>query len=179
MKRRTKYTAVLLGALAIWVIGLGCWPFLTWSRLNCCCEEIDINSGRIRERRYLLGLCVYRSVRDTSLSRVVSAGGQPEAADWRSVNTFSPFVHYSPHYRYHGAVNDVERLTTCWDLCDFSPVAKQEVATCVLSLWHSDEGYRAVSDYLNKLESVVEKRQGSVIGIEDLPSSNGAATKPQ
>lgn len=104
MKRRTLCVAVVIAALAIWVVGLGCWPVLVWSRLNCSCEDIDINSGRIRHRRYLLGICVYTTVEETSLSRVASAGGAVESANWRCVNTFSPLVHHSPHYRYHNAI---------------------------------------------------------------------------
>lgn len=170
MKRRAAYATVLLGAVVIWVVGLGCWPLLFWSPLNCTCEDIDINFGRIRYRRYLVGLCVSTSVRETSLSRIISYTSALGSADWHCANTFSPLVHHSPHYSYHGAINQVHQLEIFWDLYNFTPAARQQMARDVISLWHSDEGYDPVNYYLIELESVVSGRQDTTIDTKDLPT---------
>lgn len=170
MKRRTAYATVFLGAVLIWGVGLGCWPLLVWSPLNCTCEDIDINSGRIRYRRYLAGLCVYTSVKETRLSRILSESTDVGSADWHVANTFSPLVHHSPHHMYHGAIHQVHQIETIWDLYSFTPAAKQQMARDVVSLWHSDEGYHPVNYYLNELESGASGRQDTTIDAKDLPT---------
>ena len=170
MRRRTLCLAVLLALTATWVIGLGCWPFVTWSRLNCSCEDIDINSGRIRYRRYLLGLHVHTSIAETSLSRQVSADAGVDDPNWRCVNTFSPLVHHSPQYRYHGAISDVRLLESFWRTGRFTSSAQRQMARDILLLWQGNEGTSRTIHYLNEVDSMFSGRDEKVIDIGDLPT---------
>jgi hypothetical protein len=158
---------------AAWAIGLGCWPFLIWSPLNCTYEDIDINSGRVRHQRYLVGLRIHESIEETSLSRLVAADLGDNPGEWHRVNTFSPLVMHSPHHRYHGAVFQISWLDQMWGSVSFTPAAQRQMAQDVLSLWQSGEGYYPVNDYLLAVESVWFKRLGSNESIEskDLPTT--------
>src|SRR5436309_1304498 len=108
MRFKVTLISVLLILVGGWVVGLGCYPFLTWSPLNCRYEDIDINTGRIRHQRLLLGICISERIEDSSISRELQLGGAP--ADWRRANTFSPLVGYSPHYIFHSAVSQAREL---------------------------------------------------------------------
>lgn len=169
MKRTPLVLIIVLLLVVAWVIGFGGWPFFTWSGLNCSCEDIDINSGRIRYQRYLVGVRIRESVEETALSRLVAADTEGRPAEWRSVNTFSPMVHHSPHYRYHGAINQVQMLELFWDNYHFTPQAKRQMARDVLSLWSSGGGYMPANRYLGKLESTLSGREGDLIDVDDLP----------
>lgn len=169
MRRTPLLLIIVLLLVMTWVIGLGCWPFITWSRLNCSCEYIDINSGRIRYQRYLVGLCIRESVEETALSRLVSADTEGKPAEWRCVNTFSPMVRHSPHYRYHGAIYQVQMLELFWDNYRFTPQARLQMARDVLSLWNSGEGDMPANRYIGKLESTLSGREGDLIDMDDLP----------
>ena len=82
--------------------------FFQWSPLNCWHEEVDITTGRIRRQWILLFVKVSESIEDTPLSEVVLKGQPPSGTpQWHRVNTFSPGIHYSPHYRFHGAGHQI------------------------------------------------------------------------
>ncbi len=171
-----RLAVLIVAVLAAWIVGLGCWPVVIWSPLNCSHEDIDVNSGRVRHQRYLLGLRIRKSVEKSSLSRLLAdeVAGQPEY--WRRVNTFSPLVGHSPHYLYHGAIAQVYKLEMLWDFAHFTPEAKRQTARDVLAFWQKGEGYFLAGDYLRRLESLADSRQhtGQAIDVKDLPVSSSA-----
>ena len=171
MKRKFIYITIVAVA-AIWVVGLGCWPLVVWSQLNCHHEDVDINSGRIRRQHYLLGLCVCETIEETSLSHLIMAETEKKPAEWRRVNTFSPLVHYSPHYKYHAAIYQISKVDQMWGSVPFTTAAKQRMAEDVLSLWQTGRGYFPVDDYLCKVESIHDKRLagGEPIDVNELPA---------
>jgi hypothetical protein len=172
VKKRVVVLVTLFVVLAIWVVGLGCWPFVTWSTLNCWHYDVDVNSGRIRYQRYLVGFCTSESVEESSLSRLLGAEVTDQPADWHRVLTFSPRVGVSPHYQYHGAIGQIHRLESMWELRRFPPATKRQVARDVLLLWRRGESYVAVDDYITELESVSRPWDESLdpIDVGDLPS---------
>ncbi len=170
MKKRLVCLAPVLLGLAFWVAGLGCWPLLQWSPLNCSHEYIDINSGRIRRQHLLLGLCVSDSVEESSVSRLLVEDGLAAPPAWRLVNTFSPLVHYSPHYRYHGAVSQIRKMEMMWQLVPFAPEAKRQMAHDVLTLWQDDTGYSAAGGYLAEVERLLSQTpKPRAVTKQDLP----------
>lgn len=88
------------------------------------------------------------------------------------MNTFSPMVHHSPHYRYHGAIWQARTLERMWDLDLFTPQAKRQMAKDILALWSSGEGDWPASRYLDKLgakfEPILEGKE-VLIDVDDLP----------
>jgi hypothetical protein len=172
---RWKYGLLAFVLLLLaWVVGLGCWPFIIWSPLNCQYQEVDIKSGRIRYQQYLVGLCVHERVEDTTFSRLVRPNDDGPPAEWHVVNTFSPLVRYSPHHRYHGAIYQIALVEGMLGLARFTPAAQQQLAKNVLQLWQHDGSYSSASAYLEKVEPLVERFAGSprTIDVADLPPTD-------
>jgi hypothetical protein len=128
--------------------------FIPWSPLNCWHEEVDITTGRIRRQWILLFVKVAESIEETPLSEVVLSGQPPTGTpQWHRINTFSPGIHHSPHYRYHGAGHQIRELAELWQLPppqSFPAELKEPTARHVLALWQEGSDYRA-GDYLMEL----------------------------
>src|SRR4051812_3592675 len=115
-RRRWKWiwlgVFLLVLSAPLWLSSLG---FFAWSPLNCWHYDVDLHSGRIRYTRYFLFGQVIQRVEDSSLTTVL----QPEdladmQPDWQRVHTFSPGVHNSPHYTFHGAMSQIRELDLLW-----------------------------------------------------------------
>ncbi len=176
--RLRSVLVLLVGLILAWVVGLGCWPFLTWSSLNCRCEDVDITSGKVRYQQYLFGFCVHERTVDTGMSLLVPSDDNGSPPEWRRVNTFSPLVHYSPHHGYHGAIYQIHLIDGMSAEVRFSPAARQRIIQDVLHLWQRDGSYVSASDYLQRVESLLSNSAGSpqkMIEAADLPSTDVAA----
>lgn len=109
-----KLTAAAVGILFIgWVVGLGFYPFLVWSPLNCSNLDVDISTGRIRHQRYLLGICVSEQIEESLLSRTLKAADTPP--NWHVAVTVSPLVSYSPLHRFGAAPSQIKMIGLIWD----------------------------------------------------------------
>jgi hypothetical protein len=141
-----------------------------WSPLNCRYEDVDINSGRARYTRYLLCCQVNERVEDTWVSRnATDVGNLP---DWRRVNTFSPGVHYSPHYGYHGALQQINTLEVIDNTIPLEPDARRKVADALLALWQNTGSDFRAGDYVQKVGGValsLDDNGASVVTAADIP----------
>jgi hypothetical protein len=135
------WTAGILLALGVWLIGFGGFPFIYWSPLNCKYEDVDIHTGRIRTTRMLVWLKVSERIEDSALTKALAAedvlGTEPE---WRRVNTLSPGIGNSPHYAFHGAISQIGELESFWESFPLNPQMKRETALTVLSIWNERGG---------------------------------------
>jgi hypothetical protein len=176
MKRKTAILGFLLVFfIAIWVVGLGCWPFLHWSPLNRWHEKVDLNTGRIRRQWELLGIYVSDTIEESAISRILATEIADKPANWRIVNTFSPLVNYSPHYSYHAAIWQIQELELDWKVVPFTEEAKKQAARDILMLWQLGKGYNPVNKYMQEIETISEKRiknkpmENKPITVDDLP----------
>jgi len=166
----TIFVAVPIAAVVADLL-FGLIGFFQWSPLNCWHEDMDIRTGRIRYTRYLFRCKVNERVMDSELTKALP----PDAVecvepDWHRVNTFSPGVHYSPHYRYHGAIHTIRMLKDAWERASFSAEARRRCAETVLELWQSDGGYHMAKRYaLAVLDTAFRAGEASAIGVRDLP----------
>lgn len=126
--------------------------FIPWSEFNCRHEDVDINSGRLRFTSYLLYLKTSERIEDTPLAGVLPvdllACRKPE---WRRVNTFSPGVHHSPHYKFHAASYQIRDLSLIWEMNSLSEPVRQKTALHLLALWRHSQSDFLASDYLQDL----------------------------
>ena len=120
-----------------------------WSPLNCWHEDVDINSGRVRHTRFLLYCQIGERIEDTWVSQ--NANNPNTEVDWQRVNTFSPGVHHSPHYRYHGAIGQIKSLQIVESAIPFEPGARRRVADTLLALWQSNDSYLAADEYIREI----------------------------
>jgi hypothetical protein len=168
-KRRRHWIVLAVLAPALTVSFLVSGVF-SWSPLNCWHEDVDIHSGRVRHTRHLLYCQIGERVEDTWLSRNVTKAYH--SPDWRHVNTFSPGMHHSPHYVYHGAINQIETLELVVDAVPFEPEARRKVADSLLTLWQNTGSDFEADDYIEKVAKIVSALHGkgaSSVKASDIP----------
>ena len=112
-----------------------------WSRLGCRTDHIDINSGEIRRRTYLLWAVVFERIDPTWVSQSLPSEAQRDERDWRAVNTFALFGNHSPHHVFHSAIAHMNRLGPDVESGKITPEAAALLACNVVRLWrlHSDD----------------------------------------
>ena len=86
----------------------------TWRKLYYRCEDVDIETGRIRCTRYLLYCKISEKIEDSLLTETIGEFADDVQSDWRRVNKFYPGLHYSPHYAYHGAFSQIRKVDIIW-----------------------------------------------------------------
>ena len=171
MKSKIGVVAVLIALGVGWAVGLGCYPFVRWSPLNCRHEDIDINTGRIRHQRFLVGMCVRERFEETPISPQFDLSNV--APDWRRVNTFSPLVRHSPHYRFHSAIHQARELELIWQGTSFTPEAKKQACQDMLQLWQTSQSDYAAEGYIRALSDLATDRDSDAppLTIEELPDA--------
>jgi hypothetical protein len=173
-----------INRLAILLLAVKAYVFIVapvvfpWSAVNCWEDEIDIHSGRIRHRRYILYCCVSQAIRDSPLTEVLDGSIElTRNPEWHTVNTFSPVARYSPHYRYHGAINDMRNLEISSDIGRFSEDAKKATAIELLGHWQVGDDPAA---YLTSLGRIAMKKcdRGESVEVSDLRSTTPSSAPP-
>lgn len=176
MRRRTKWILIVsltpvVAFLLFWHITGVMYP---WSELNCRHQDVDINTGRIRETRYLLNVKLWERTKDSWITTALSPEVVRTAGpDWKRVNTFSPGTHHSPHYTYHGAISQIRLIEEAWQQMPFTKEAQRQVAETLLKLWQKNKGYWAAEDYAVLIPQFAyeAKARGTkqIIRLDDLP----------
>ncbi len=145
-----------------------------WARLWCEYDDVDINTGRIRQTHYVLYCKVSEKIEDSILTRTIGEFPDGVEPDWRRVNTFPLGRRYSPHYVYHGAIAQIRGVEMIWQSCPFSDEAKKHVARTILHRWQSDRSYFRAGRYINDVSSTarekVESDPKAIISVADLAS---------
>jgi hypothetical protein len=160
MSKRFKYLVLgLLTLLAILTVILFIVPvFMPWTRLNCSDQELDINSGRLRFSRYVLFYRVYQRIEDSRLTKALPADLLRPEAEWYMVNRFSPGIHHSPHYIFHGGIHQIRTLETTWKMLNLSSDIRQRTASHVLALWNHAGNDSLAGYYISGLMDLDEAK---------------------
>jgi hypothetical protein len=149
--------------------------FIPWTPLNCRHDDVDIRTGRIRHSQYLALCKVSESVEETVLSRVLAQEMiENLEPDWERVNTFSPGIRYSPHYRFHGALSQIRELEILWQEAKVDLSTQRKMASHVLALWQLDGSYFSAGRYLDGLSDLLDAKKR-----EPLLRTIGALTMPE
>ncbi|NLE38055.1 MAG: hypothetical protein GX621_08525 [Pirellulaceae bacterium] len=119
----------------------------------CRHEDINITTGQARYSRSLWFVALSERIEDTSLSRILQ-GETVDAAHvepWRRVNTFSPGVRNSPHYRFHAALHQARLMERIETMPELSPERKKDIAREILTMWQTTEGTRQADEYIDRV----------------------------
>jgi hypothetical protein len=136
LRRCVAGLVVLIAGASLLVVS----GVFVWSPINCWHEDIDIYSGRIRRTSYLLWCCVSDRVEETAISEALPPEDlRARHPEWKRVNTFSPGVHHSPHYIYHGAITDAKLLADIWERGRFTPAERRQSTHTLLAAWQSGD----------------------------------------
>jgi hypothetical protein len=169
LRRMWLTLAAALVVFLLWLIGLGGYPVITWSRLNCTAEEIDLRTGRVRTTHYLLWQRVRERVEDSALTSVLSPIDLEDAeAEWQLVNTFSPCVSHSPHHAFHGAISETRMIALAWSCGRFSSEAKRLMAKDVLAVWKEGGSVHASDKFTRRIEELIDSVAGREITAKDV-----------
>jgi hypothetical protein len=151
-------------------------PWAAWSAMNCRDQEINIKTGQARYSRYLWYIKISERVEDTTLSKILG-GESVHAADiapWHMVNRFSPGRHYSPHYRFHGALHQAAEVELLFEMLEPDGTRKKQIVRDLLTLWQANGNYFGARRYLATLSEeaneVLEKKY-----LGSFPQSHSAA----
>ncbi len=170
--RKRRIVTYALVILLVGVVVTVVVPFfLPWVPLNCTHQDVDITTGRVRYSRYVLFCRVSKRIEDSPLTEVLPSEFLRKArSDWHRVNTLSPGVHYSPHYRFHGAVHQIYDLARAWKTFDLAPTVRQKSAMHLLALWQHDGSDFLAGVYLSGLYDLgePEKREHMLVSLSDL-----------
>ena len=126
---------------------------MPWEWLSARYDEVDIQSGRIRERKTLFGITVSEQVRETWVSHAIEPLGP---ADWRRVNTFAFGQGHSPHHRFHGAIGQIQFVEMLDEMQPFEAVDCPRVASELLRCWQNSDSDDDARRYLEGLSRVAQ-----------------------
>ncbi|MBN2019578.1 MAG: hypothetical protein JW749_05070 [Sedimentisphaerales bacterium] len=129
---------------------------------------MDINTGRIREARYVFCLPIKKVVKDSILTKTLGPLVQNNPPDWKHVNEFSFIRNVSPHFKYHGAISDIKQIEITWDMYAFSEEARLKMAQTILELWRTDGDDSRSGYYINDV-ALIARDANSLVLISDLP----------
>jgi len=160
MKRRVIFwTCFAVGLAALvrefWPV---CPPPLpTW---NCETQEINIKTGKARYRRYRCFVRIGDTIKDTVLSRAIAEPvSVAEIKDWQTVNQFAPpSFGISPHYRFHGALSQVEEVEILQNVYNLNQSDVASIARHLLIEWQTNGSYFAASRFLNDKTMELEQQ---------------------
>lgn len=135
--------------------------------------EVDINSGRVRHRRTILGMPVGVRVEDSALTAALDPSdfaGRP--ADWRQATTFASGVLISSLYDFRTGTGQISKLEKAWSYGHMEPPGRRETARQVLRLWHDREPRQRAAIYLDAVweRSRIAGELGRTVTLADLPT---------
>jgi len=144
--------AVVTFVLVLVAVGLilpGVYSALRkWPKLGCRFDDVDINTGRIRQTHYLLYCKMSEKIEDSILTRTIGTFPDNVQPDWRHVYTSPILGRYPYHPPYILAISQVREVDRIWQLCSFSNEAKRHMARTILDKWQSDGKSSGAKEYI-------------------------------
>jgi hypothetical protein len=132
-------------------------PFPTW---DCETQEINIKTGQARYRYYRFFVKIRDSTKDTILSKfILKPVDVADIKEWHTVNQFAPpSFRISPHYRFHGALHQVQEVEILQKVYVLSDSNLTSIARQLLIEWQTNGTYYAAGQFLNS--KMMELEQG-------------------
>jgi hypothetical protein len=143
-----------------------------WPKLGCEVDDVDINTGRTRQVRYLLYRKISEKTEDSILTRTIGQFPDGIEPDWRHVYT-SPIVgRYPYHHAYRLAISQIREVDMIWQLCSFSDEAKRQMARTILDKWQSDGRSSGAEEYVRDVWDTAREKTESdpeaIMSVADL-----------
>lgn len=179
MSRGFKWSllAILILMIAMTFCPMASMMFPGW---NCTKDEINIITGQGRHSRYIAFIRVSQETYDTAISRVLpNPVRQTGVAVWHPVNTFAPPTrHYSPHYRFHGALHQAKEVELLFKVLNPTKERQAQIAEEILRAWQNNRGDDGATDMLMKLWKETEV-SNKASGATSEPAPGAASSSPQ
>lgn len=148
MRKGYIWSVVVMGVA---LLGIGVYLFSGWSKINCWTEEIDINSGETRYKRYWFWIMTKDEISPTWMSKALNVRDKESSRDWHLVVTLSPGTGHSPHYAYHSATGCLNLAESLFQEYDVPHKRKTALAEAIRDSWKrtggDDEAGELVTDF--------------------------------
>jgi len=147
---RRVWLALIIFALAAPVVLYIVQFIFPSTELWCGYTDIDISTGRIRHRRYLVFCRVSERIEDSTITRLLPVDLVAAAsAEWHRVHSNSPGI--IKHHVYGGAISQMRVLEMLWESLDAPIEVRRKMALHILDLWKCGCGYHTAQEYINYL----------------------------
>jgi len=134
-------------------------PSFGFERMNAELQEVDIANGKIRFTRYLFYVPISSKEQETSISRILPPA-QRGLPKWHPVNLFYAGSKISSHYRFHSAINQIDRIELAWSVSNISDTEKMVYAQRIVSAWQHgmrDLNAGPIVDEIEEQASILQK----------------------
>jgi hypothetical protein len=145
------------GLIALCGVALFILPSLGFAHLNAELQEIDINSGKARFTRFVFYMRVSQVEKETVVSRLISGPTQART-EWHSVNLFTAGSRISPHYCFHGALSQLNRLELALQNSNMTEEDMQLYARRIVKAWKAEGDYFAAGAVIEEAEDRAYKK---------------------
>jgi hypothetical protein len=145
-----KTAAIFISLLLLLFGVLFCFssnPIL--DRVWCEIQEVDINSGKIKYTTYILFIPIHTEISKTELSNYAEI--TPNSC-WKYVNLFVGMSKVSPHYKFHGAIAQIQEIELAWTLSKASPEQRRIDTARLLKSWQSTKSYFAAAKIVSNIQ---------------------------
>jgi hypothetical protein len=139
--------------------------------------DVDLQTGRIRETRYVLCIPIKKQIIETPLSLALPANERDAARpDWQRALTFHGTSGICVGGQSEKAPTQIHTLGILWQLNSYAPEAREKMARTVLRIWQRGD-YHDVSKYLDSVDALAEKvasKRGTTrpINADELPEGS-------
>lgn len=147
MKTNPK-TKWMISTIIVLMLGLLAQIILPWPGIYSWTEEIGLDSGRKRSCTNILWISTLSKESPTWLSDTLNTPDSLRETRWKPVNTTSPAVSVSPHYRYHGALSQIGEIELICEEFSLSANSRELLAKALIERWRSDGYYHGASTFL-------------------------------
>lgn len=159
-KIRNIAIIVVVGLLCLLITYVYLCDYLpTW---NCRRTDINIQTGKARDSRYIGFVRTSVNVYDTPLSLALTGGAVVATTGraWWPVNTFSPpSMRYSPHHFFHGALHQTFTADMIFRGLKASPEKKDSMAREILTIWQTTTNYTPAEAVLSRWYKTIDNRE--------------------
>lgn len=173
--KRHRLFVIVLSALVVpavaYIIAAMIGLIAPWSRMNNTEQELDLFSGRARTTRYFFHCRISQETLDTPISKALaSTSGGESKEKWVFVNIFQPGISNSPHFKYHGAFFQTNRLTKWWEMGNFNAEARAKTARQLLRVWRDGGSYQAADHYFEQLSDwLIDNESNHPLTADKIP----------
>lgn len=126
--------------------------------------SIDLNSGRLQEREFVLGVPVSRHMQESVISRELGDAAAGAPSDWQIVQTTYGRYVMRRECDGNGVPSQVANLEFMWKMYAFAGPARHRLARDLLEMWRTQSHHEA-SLYLR----IVNRRAEEAGRLADLP----------
>jgi hypothetical protein len=177
--KKSKWVVRLLtisGIVLLLIVGV----FLTrGTPVNCWRWAIDLNSGRLRASRVILGFSIKERFEKSEFFSVINTNSPvTEAPIWKTMQLDRPDFIPTRDNSMNGFLDQIHVITVLWGQNEFSPAAQKLIALRLLDAWKHGESLSSTRKYTKAVQTWLQSFPNErVIGETDVQEFHNSISK--